>query len=100
MNREQLAALSNFKRCAETAPEGTHDEAKRLNEVIGETCDQLIRNIKALGLQADPCDLIFAVEASIYNYVKRSNPDATLFPVSEGFGSAVVGMGDNRKGQP
>lgn len=99
MTREHLAALSNFKRCAENAPAGTHDEAKRLNEVIGDTCDQLILNIKALGLRADPCDLIFVVEASIYDYVKRSNPDATLFPVAEGFGSAMNDQGDNGKGQ-
>lgn len=83
------AALEKFKRCADDAPEGMHTEAKELNSVIGETCDNLIKEIRALGLKSDTCDLIYEVEAAIYNYVKRSNPESTLFALAEGFGSAM-----------
>lgn len=96
MNRDLKSDLSHFKRCAEEAPEGTYEDAKHLNEVIGGACDNLIREIRALGLKADNSDLIFAVEAAIYNYVKQSNPEAPLFPVAEGFGISMDGPDRDR----
>lgn len=96
MSTELKKTLEHFKRCADEAPQGTYEDAKRLNEVIGNTCDNLIKEIRALGLKADTCDLIFAVEATIYDYVKRSNPAAPLFPVAEGFGSAMDGPARDR----
>lgn len=89
-------ALERFKRCAEDAPEGMHTEAKELNSVIGEACDNLIKELRALGLKADTCDLIYEVEAKIYDYVKQSNPDATMFAVAEGFGAAMDGPAADR----
>lgn len=96
MDRQMETALHNFKRCAEDAPEGTYEEAKRLNNLLGETVDQFMRDLRALGLKADTCDLAFEVEATLYNYVKRSNPDGTMFPVSEGFGSSMGGPARER----
>lgn len=89
MNNEIKAALNNFRACIDEAPEGTYEDAKALGVVIGETCDKLIKHVRALGLKADGCDLIFAVEAAIYDYVKRSNPEAGLFPTAEGFGYSM-----------
>lgn len=83
------SALANFKRCADEAPEGTYVDAKALNEVIGDSCDDLIKAVRALGLKADTCDLIYQVEATIYDYVKRSNPESSMFAVSEGFGKGL-----------
>lgn len=82
-------ALTRFKRCAEGARDGSFQDAKRLNDTIGETCDDLIVKIRSLGLKADNCDLIFEVEATIYNYVKRSNPANELFAKAEAYGSAL-----------
>lgn len=96
MSQDIEKALSHFKRCVEDAPDGTHEDAKRLDEMIGSTCDRLMRDIRSLGLKADACDLIFTVEATIYDYVKRSNPDSTLFPVAEGFGAAMAGPARER----
>jgi len=96
MNREMEAALRNFKQCADEAPKGTYEDAKQLNNVVGNACDQLMKDIRALGLKADACDLIFEVEAAIYDYVKRSNPESSLFPVAEGFGSAMAGPARDR----
>lgn len=96
MNNDMKKSLTDFKRCVEESPEGTYDDAKRLNEVIGETCDNLMREVRDLGLKADACDLIFALEAAIYDYVKRSNPESTLFPVAEGFGSSMDGPARDR----
>ena len=88
---ERAVALDNFRRCAEDAPAGTYDEAKVLAPLLGETCDTFMRDLRALGLRADNCDLIHEVEAALYEYVKRSNPDATMFPLAEGFGQAMRG---------
>jgi len=96
MSREMQSALSNFKRCVEEAPEGTYEEAKRLNAVIGGAVDQLMRDLRALGLKADTCDRAFELEAAMYAYAKQSNPDATVFPVSEGFGSSMDGPARER----
>jgi len=81
----------DFKSCVQDAPEGAYEHAKQLDATIGEACDQLMRDLRALGLRADNCDLIYHVEATIYDYVKKSNPDSTLFIVAEGFGSAMDG---------
>ena len=89
-------ALDNFKRCADEAPAGMYLDAKALNAVIGETCDNLIKELRGLGLRANTCDLIYAVEAKIYEYVKLSNPDSPMFPVSEGFGAAMDGPARDR----
>lgn len=89
-------ALANFKRCAAEAPNGAYTECKALESLLGETCDRLIRELRELGLKADNCDLIYAVETTLYAYAKASNPDATVFPVSEGFGEAMDGPARER----
>lgn len=89
MTPEMKLALQNFRTCNEDAPEGTYEDAKALGSVIGESCDTLIKDIRSLGLKADSCDLIFAVEAAIYDYAKQSNPDNPMFPTAEGFGMAM-----------
>lgn len=93
MSNEQLTALTNFKRCVEDAPEGTYEDAKKLNEVIGDAVDKLMRDIRALGLNADACDGAFALEAALYSYVKQFNRDCALFPMAEDFGVAMDGPG-------
>jgi len=81
----------HFMRCAEEAPAGTYEKPKAVREMIGEMADQLMANVRELGLEADNCDGIFAVEAAIYGYIKGSNPESTLFSVAEGFGEHVGG---------
>lgn len=93
MNRQLQNALSNFKACADLAPEGTYADAKALNVVIGDAVESFMREVRALGLKADSCDRVFDLEAAMYEYVKRSNPDHTMFPVSEGFGTAMEAGG-------
>lgn len=88
--------LENFKRCAQEAPAGCYDEAKRLNEVIGDTVESLMRELRGMGLKANNCDLAFGLEAAIYGYVKQSNPAATVFPVAEGFGAGLAGPARDR----
>ena len=88
--------LDQFKRCADEAPQGMYAEARALNAVIGDACDGLMRELRALGLKADNCDLIRHVEATIYDYVKQSNPESTFFPVAEGFGAAMDGPAASR----
>ncbi|KPB36953.1 hypothetical protein PsaNZ64_00380 [Pseudomonas syringae pv. actinidiae] len=89
MSKDTSTALLNFRACVDDAPAGTYEDAKALGKTIDATCASLIQDIRALGLKADTCDLIFAVEAAIYNYVAHSNPESGLFPTAEGFGSAM-----------
>ena len=96
MNSVNHKALENFKRCVDEAPEGCYEEAKRLNEMMGDTCSTLMADLRSLGLKADACDLIYEVEVAIYQYVRRSNPDATLFATAEGFGSGLNGPARER----
>lgn len=88
--------LRNFRDCAEHAPDGTHQLAKSVNDLIGDTCDQLIRDLRALGLSADNCDGAFRLEVALYQYIKESNTAHPLFPVSEGFGDALSGPARER----
>lgn len=90
-------ALSNFKSCAQDAPVGCYDNAKELHEVIGTACDDLMAAVRGLGLKADNCDLIFELEAAMYDYIKRSNPlEGVLFATAEGFGASLEGPARDR----
>lgn len=80
-----------FETCAEESPDFSYDQAKQIKEMIGHACDKLIRDTRALGLSANNCDGIREVEAVIYRWLKNSNPEETIFPVAEGFGSAMQG---------
>lgn len=89
MNNGQLNSFSNFRNCVSDAPDGTYDAAKELAEIIGDSMDELMHALRAAGFKADNCDKAYRLEAAIYDYVKQSNPEATVFPVSEGFGGAM-----------
>ncbi|MFC4236363.1 hypothetical protein ACFOY8_14255 [Thalassospira xianhensis] len=86
----------NLRRCAEDAPEGTYETAKQVHELIGDTCDRVIREIMELGLKADKLDVAFALETALYQYVLDSNKEATLFASAEGFGAAMDGPNRDR----
>lgn len=82
-------ALTKFKACADESPEGCYEDAKAINTLIGETCDRLMREVRALELKASATDLAFDLECAIYDYIKRSNPSVTLFVTAESFGSGM-----------
>lgn len=88
MNNE-LRSFYNFRNCVSDAPEGTYDHAKQLAAILGDAMDGLMRDLRAAGFRVDGCDKAFRLEAAMYDYVKSSNPDATVFPVSEGFGGSM-----------
>lgn len=91
-NTSQLRnALYNFKSCADHAPEGCYEQAKELNEAIKSACTGFMQELRAMGFKADACDMAFDLETALYDYAKRSNPDATVFPTAEGFGSSMDG---------
>ena len=90
------AAFENFCQCADNAPVGTYLDAKELRSTIGDTADTLMKDVRGLGLKANNCDLIYAVEVAIYDYVKQSNPESNLFALAEGFGSSMNGPARDR----
>ena len=90
------AELDRLERCAADAPADSYQEAKAIAELVSAFGAELIRGVRALGLRADTCDRIREVEAVVYGYIKGSNPDATVFPVAEGFGAAMEGPARDR----
>lgn len=76
--------FEDFKRYADRAPEGTHHQAKQLGAILDETCDELMRRLRAVGLRANACDAIYRLEVALYQYAKKSNPGSPLFPQAEG----------------
>jgi len=75
-----------FNRCVERALEGTHHQAKQLGAILDETCDELMRRLRAVGLRANACDAIYRLEVALYAYAKKSNPGSPLFSQAEGSG--------------
>jgi hypothetical protein len=89
-------AWTAFERCAEDAPEGAYEQAKAIAQVVGLCANHLIKELREIGLGANNGDGLREVEAVIYGYIKNSNPDAEVFPMAEGFGSAMVGEAGER----
>ncbi|TFI48897.1 hypothetical protein E4O93_05340 [Diaphorobacter sp. DS2] len=89
-------SYENFRACVDDAPEGCHDAAKRIHTLLGDTCDRFMEEVRALGLKTDNCDLIYRVELALYDYLRASNPDETVFDVAEGFGQAMAGPARER----
>lgn len=89
-------SYENFRACVDDAPEGCHDAAKRIHTLIGSTCETFMDEVRALGLKSSNCDLIYRVELALYDYLRASNPDETVFDVAEGFGQAMAGPARER----
>jgi hypothetical protein len=87
MSRDENTAFANLRACADDAPEGTYEQAKQIRQAIAVAMDKLQARLKDAGLVVDQCDAAHACEAAMYAYAKRSNPEATVFPTAEGFGS-------------
>lgn len=85
--RELNDSLSKLNDCADHAPSGTYEDAKELNDLLGDTCDEFMRQLKAMGLKTPNCDQIREVECVLYGYVVDANP--MRYATAEGFGSAM-----------
>jgi hypothetical protein len=94
--RDSKLAFDRFEQCADEAPNGAYKKTKEVRELIGDTVDQFIRELRALDMQADNCDRARAVEALLYLYVKESNPEMTELQTAEGFGEAMQGPSRER----
>lgn len=81
-NTEALALYEAFQRRIEAAPEGSMEDEKRLRRLIGETCDRLIREVRALGFAADTCDGVMNVELAIFEWVRESERARALAAAS------------------
>lgn len=88
--------LENLEACAENAPEGAYQQAKDLSTFFGDTFRHLQSELAAQGLMLDNADGYREFEAVLYGLIKASNPEATMFAVSEGFGSAMDGPARER----
>lgn len=85
-----------LRACADSAPEGTHEVAKEVRQVISNAMDELQRGLLLVGLKVNQCDAAHACEAAMYAYVKASNPNCPTFAVAEGFGEACEGPAGER----
>lgn len=88
--------LSLLEACASNAPAGTYEHAKQIDAFFAETYLHLRRELAALGLELDNSDKYREFESVLYGLIKASNPGASTFAVSEGFGSAMNGPARER----
>lgn len=86
----------DFQHGTDEALPGTFEVAKDLALLIGDTVGTLIGEVRNLDLSVDKGDGAFALEAAVYHWIKRANPDASLFASAEGFGAALSGPSGER----
>lgn len=95
-NRTLNARLMNLERCAEEAPEGTYEEAKKIVRVIGAISTATLLAAREAGLPANNADTLRNFEVSIFEYFLAgaggTAPDHTFsdtLAAAEGFGDAM-----------
>lgn len=88
-NRALCARLSNLEACAEHAPEGTFEQAKKIATFIHDHSGDLLRWLKNEGFKAGNDDRLRNLEVALYGYILTSNPDGEEFAAAEGFGALV-----------
>lgn len=96
MKNEKEIALAHLERCADVAPEGTYEKAKELVAEMNEIIDEVIKRIRAIGLEADGCAGARKLHRELYDYVKFSNIRAGWLVASEGFGEHSFGPAKDR----
>ena len=79
--------LGHIESCRDHAPSGTHPDAAEICDLIGGVADEILERCLDIGLKAPGDDSLREVEAVIYNYISRHNPDRCA--VAEGFGRAM-----------
>lgn len=95
-NRELNRRLTNLEDCAREAPEGAYDDVKATTEAIGDIANNIMQTLRAVGLKAPGDDSLRDIEAAIYGYILRNNPDAYGLIAGEGFGEHVNGPARQR----
>lgn len=94
--RELNRRLTLIERCAEEAPEGTYEVAKRAAAAIADCANAVRYALRANGFKMLNDDRLRTVEAAIYGYLLESNPDETGLIMGEGFGEHVDGPAGER----
>ena len=90
-NRAMNDRLTNLERCAEIAPDRTHEDAKAVARIVGDLSNMILRTVRDGGLVANNSDGLRNLEAAIYGYIVASNPGAAFLTAAEGFGEHVDG---------
>jgi len=85
---EMSGRLALIETMDETAPVPLYFAVRSVRELIGEKCDDLIRDVHALNLAAPNCDQIREVESVMYAYVADANPHP--FEAAEQFGRSLA----------
>jgi hypothetical protein len=82
-DNQDVLRLQRFQALAEISKPGAFDEAGALNELLQETTNSFMRELRALGLKADACDHAYRLEAALYAYVRASNPANVMLAQAE-----------------
>ena len=70
--------FASFRYACEEAPEGVFEQAKEIREMIGNLADQFVEQARALGLDVCNCDGIHHVEATMFDQLRRKNPNSEI----------------------
>lgn len=81
------SAYRDFQEACERAPLGMFEQARSVNDLIGETVDGLIARAhnSTAGIKVDNCDGIREIEALIFDMFRNKNPDSEI--------EAAIGLG-------
>jgi len=91
-----ITQFQRLARCVEEAPRATYVDAKNLRTLIGDAFDAFNASLREAGLAVDNTDKAFELEAHMYEYVKRCNPEAYFLMTAEGFGHHIDGPARER----
>jgi hypothetical protein len=90
IDNQDVLRLQRFQALAELSQPGVFDKAGALNELLQETTNSFMRELRALGLKADTCDHAYRLEAALYAYVRASNPANGMLAQAEACGLDLV----------
>lgn len=88
--------LSNLEHCAQHAPKGAYEEAKRAVECMDEAIEGVRRTLREHGFKADGNDMCRTLESVIYWFLTESNPEKLGLITGEGFGEHLQGPAGER----
>lgn len=86
----------NLGHCADEAPSGAYEGAKKIDACINEAIEGVRDTFKSFGFKADGNDACAMLEGAIYWFFKYSNPDNNDTALGEGFGEHLQGPAGER----
>lgn len=86
-----LGRYAQLAKCASTAPEGAFQEAKITLAFVNDAVSAIMGGLLQGGLSASIGQPYTELQAAIYAYIRRSNPNRVVFSTMEYWGENIDG---------